>query len=165
MLLISPPYNDGRSAVGAALVRSYRLLTSSLVRAACGRLPVNRRREIRKTIGLGCRARRVDDWRLVGDRTVDLSPQGMLLLSDERIAEGTGIVVSFQTTELPLWFDTCAVVARVVEGRRPGDHGRALGIHFESLPPVSRLLLRGYLSKMPPAPAARELPLDLTRAA
>ena len=157
-----PPPPTARSSVGAPLVRSLRMLTPSLARAACGRLPTNRRREMRRLVRLPCRVRRMDDWSLLGDRTVDLSPQGLLLLSDERVEEGTDLVVSFQATELPIWFDTCAKLTRIVEGRRPGDPGRALGVHFETLPAVSRLILRGFLRRQPPAPPQRELPLDLT---
>jgi len=159
--LCSPPAPTGRTAVGASFVRSLRLLTPSLARAACGRLPTNRRREMRRSARLGCRVRRVEDWRLLGDRTVDLSAQGMLVLSDERVEEGTELVVSFQATELPIWFDTFGTITRVVQGRRPGDVGRALGVRFETLPAVSRLILRGYLRRMPPTLAAREPPPDL----
>jgi hypothetical protein len=67
------------------------------------------------------------------------------------------------TTEFPIWFDTRATVARIVEGRRPGDDGRALGLRFDSLPAVSRLILRGHLRKIPPTLPKRELPLDLRR--
>ena len=136
-------------------------MSPSVARAACGRLPINRRHEIRRSVRLACRVRRVDDWRLVGDRSVDLSPQGMLVLSDERVDEGVDLVVSFQATELPIWFDTCATVTRIVEGRRPGDRGRALGVHFETLPSVSRLILRGFLRKLPSTYATRELPPDV----
>lgn len=143
------------------LAHSFRLLTPSLARAACGHLPPNRRREMRRRARLGCRVRDLETWGLVGDRTVDLSPQGMLLLSDERIDEGSELVVSFQATELPIWFDTLACVTRIVEGRRPGDPGRALGLRFQTLPAVSRLILRGHLRKLPLAPAQREPPRQL----
>jgi hypothetical protein len=119
---------------------------------------------MRRSVRLGCRVRRIEDWRLVGDRTVDLSPQGMLGLSDEGVEEGTTLVVSFQATELPIWFDTCATVTRVVQGRRPGDPGRALGIHFDTLPAVSRLILRGFLRRHPMVRASREPPIDVARA-
>jgi hypothetical protein len=119
---------------------------------------------MRRSVRLGCRVRRMDDWRLLGDRTVDLSPEGMLVLSDERVDEGLELVVSFQATELPIWFDTCAKLTRVVEGRRPGDPGRALGVRFETLPAVSRLILRGYLRRQPATASQRELPLDLALA-
>jgi hypothetical protein len=162
MILPLPEHEiSGRTSVGAAYARSLRLLTPSLVRAACGRLPANRRREMRRAVRLACRVRRMDDWRLLGDRTVDLSPQGMLVLSDERIDDQIECVVSFQATELPIWFDACARVTRIVEGRRPGDTGRALGVHFETLPSVSRLILRGFLRRHPVVPAQRELPLEL----
>jgi hypothetical protein len=103
----------------------------------------------------------MDDWSLLGDRTVDLSPQGLLVLSDERVPEGTELVVSFQATELPIWFDTVATLTRVVEGRRPGDPGRAFGVRFEALPAVSRLILRGFLRRHPETSSQRELPYDL----
>jgi PilZ domain len=163
-----PPMRSPRPASGsgagdrAQLVRSLRLLTPSVARAACGKVPSNRRGEIRRALRLGCRVRRVADLRLVGDRALDLSPQGVLLLSDERIDPGVELVVSFITTDFPIWFDTRATVARVVEGRRPGDPGRALGLRFESLPAVSRLILRGHLRKIPPTLPQRELPPDLT---
>jgi hypothetical protein len=161
IMLRPPPPATGRSAVGAPLFRSLRMLTPSLSRAACGKLPVNRRRETRRSVRLGCRVRRMDDWSLLGDRTVDLSPQGLLVLSDERVPEGTELVVSFQATELPIWFDTVATLTRVVEGRRPGDPGRAFGVRFEALPAVSRLILRGFLRRHPETSSQRELPYDL----
>ena len=156
-----PPPSTERSSVGAPLVRSLRMLTPSLARAACGHLPTNRRREMRRLVRLACRVRRMDDWRLLGDRTLDLSPEGMLVLSDERVDEGQELVVSFQATELPIWFDACAKITRVVEGRRPGDPGRALGVRFDTLPAVSRLILRGFLRRHPLTHAQREPPLDI----
>ena len=145
------------------LYQSFRLLTPSLSRAACGRLPPNRRREIRRSATFGCRVRRVETSRLVGDRTLDLSPQGMLLMSDEGLVEGSQLLVSFMATELPIWFDTEATVTRIVQGRRPGDLGRALGLRFDSLPAVSRLILRGHLRRHPAAPAQREPPIELAK--
>jgi hypothetical protein len=141
---------------------SIRLLTPSLARAACGHTAPNRRGEMRRTVRLGCRVRR-RDGRLVGDRAMDLSPQGMLVFSDEYLPAGAELVVSFQTTDLPLWFDTRATLRRVIEGRRPGDPGRAFGLHFDSLPAVSRLILRGHLRKSPPIVPQRPLPPELVR--
>jgi len=144
-----------------SFIRSVRLLTPSLARAACGGLPPNRRGEIRRELRFGCRVRRMDGMRLVGDRAVDLSPKGMLVLSDEKLDPRTTLQVSFMSSELPIWFDTRATMVRVVEGRRPGDSGRALGLRFESLPSVARLILRGHLKKVPPTAPQREVPLDL----
>jgi hypothetical protein len=77
----------------------------------------------------------------------------MFVLSDEIIDPGTELFVSFRATELPLWFDTRATVARVIAGRRMGDDGRGFGLRFRSLPAVSRVILRGHLRRAPrPAP-------------
>jgi hypothetical protein len=157
-LMIPSPFRGSRAPPAA---RSLRFLTASLTRASCNGPPPNRRAEIRRITRLGCVVRRMDTWRLVGDRTLDLSPEGMLVLSDERLRSGTELVVSFQATELPIWFDTLATVSRTVEGRRPGDAGRALGVHFESLAAVSRLILRGYLRRHPTTNARREPPVEL----
>jgi hypothetical protein len=106
---------------------------------------------------------RMRDGRLVGDRAVDLSPQGMLVLSDERVEPGESLLVSFRATECSIWFDTDATLTRVVEGRRPGDRGRALGLHFGSLSALMRLILRGPLNRAPPVPPARDPPYELRR--
>jgi hypothetical protein len=155
------PFTPASFGTHSALARSLRQLTPSVARAAHARPAPNRRREVRRATRLGCRVRRIDTWGLIGDRTLDLSPQGMLLLSDDPIDFGMELVVSFQATELPIWFDTMATVTRVVEGRRPGDRGRAVGLHFETLPAVSRLILRGHLGKYPATFATREPPLQL----
>ena len=157
-LPVPSPLRGSRAPMAA---RSLRFLTPSVTRASCNGPPPNRRAEIRRVTRLGCVVRRIDTWRLVGDRTLDVSPEGMLVLSDERLDAGTELVVSFQATELPIWFDTLATVSRIVEGRRPGDAGRALGVHFESLPAVSRLILRGHLRRHPMAQAKRDPPIEL----
>jgi hypothetical protein len=131
-----------------------RLLTPTLERAACGCIPGDRRREVRHSARVSCRVVRRADWHVLGIRTVDLSPEGMLVVSNERADKGSELLVSFQATELPIWFDTRAVVTRIVEGRRRGDEGRALGVRFESLAAVPRLIMRGHLRKLP-----RPLPL------
>jgi hypothetical protein len=157
-----PSPSSGRAPVERArLVQSLRMLTPSVSRSACGSVPANRRGEIRRALRLGCRVRRADGLRLVGDRALDLSPQGVLVLSDDRLDPGTELLVSFISSDFPIWFDTRATVARVVEGRRPRDYGRAIALRFESLPAVSRLILRGHLRKIPPTLPQREPPPDL----
>jgi hypothetical protein len=141
-------------------------MTPSLTRAACGEGPsANRRGEIRRAMRLGCRVRRASDSRLVGDRAIDLSPRGTLVLSVDDVDPGMEVLVSFMTTDFAIWFDTRATVTRVVEGRRPGDPGRALGLRFDTLSAVSRLMLRGHLRKVPPTLPQRALPPDLRRPA
>jgi hypothetical protein len=156
------PFTPSSLGTHSALARSLRQLTPSVDRSANAGPAANRRGEIRRLTRVACRVRRADSWRLVGDRTLDMSPQGMLLVSDEELDTSVDLVVSFQATELPIWFDTMATMTRVVAGRRPGDSGRrALGLHFETLPAVQRLILRGHLSKLPATYATREPPLHI----
>jgi hypothetical protein len=125
---------------------------------ATARSPIrNRRREIRHAACLSCTVRR-KGWQLIGDRMVDLSPRGMLFLSAEPVDVGARLLVSFRATELAIAFETRATVARVVQGRRRDDTGRALGLRFDSLPAVSRLILRGHLRRVPCSVARREPP-------
>jgi hypothetical protein len=125
---------------------------------ATARSPIrNRRREIRHAACLGCTVRR-KGWQLLGDRMVDLSPRGMLFLCADPVDVGAKLLVSFRATELAVPFETRATVARVVQGRRRDDTGRALGLRFDSLPAVSRLILRGYLRRLPTSSVARREP-------
>jgi hypothetical protein len=146
---------SARNVAAVAPVGPARLITPTLASSACGNAPGNRRGEIRRSVYMGCRVRRMTGRGLVGDRSLDLSAQGMFLLSDENLEPGTELFVSFQATDLPIWFDTRATVARLIAGRRLGDDGRGFGLRFRTLPAVSRLILRGHLRKAPRAAPQR----------
>jgi hypothetical protein len=116
----------------------------------------NERSEIRRALELPCQVVRERDFRLVAERTIDLSPGGMLVASDLDLDPGDDLIVSFQATSLGLWFDTEAKVARIIRGRRAEDRGRGAAIRFSSLDRVKRLILRGHLRRVPP-PLPRRL--------
>ncbi len=118
------------------------------------------RTAIRRAIKIPCRVVREMDFQLLGTQTLDLSPDGMLLPSEMGVEVGDECVVSFKATELGIWFDTVATVARVLEGRRPTDRGRAVGLRFKTLDAVHRLILRGHLRRVPPPLPAREQRID-----
>jgi hypothetical protein len=114
----------------------------------------NTRREVRRSIPLTCRVVRERDFRLLGTRALDVSPDGMLVMSVRDAEPGDTLIVSFRATELGIWFDAEAVVSRVVRGRRSRDRGRCLGIRFTKFDAVSRLVLRSHLRRTaPPVPA------------
>jgi hypothetical protein len=120
-----------------------------------------RRRELRRAIEMKCHVVREDDFKLVGERAIDLSPNGMLAVVRRPVAIGASVIVSFRATDLGLWFDTDAKVTRLVRGRRPGDpKGHAIGLEFGSLEAVSRLILRGYLRRFRPPVPKRDLQID-----
>jgi hypothetical protein len=120
----------------------------------------NERREVRRAITMSCQVVRERDFHLVSEKALDLSPDGMLVATDIDLEPGENVFVSFRATELGLWFDTEASVARVVRGRRPGDKGRGVALRFSTLPKVKRFILRGHLRKVPPPVPKRMQRID-----
>ena len=111
----------------------------------------NRRHAMRRAVQLPCQVVREEDFRLVGDRAVDLTPEGMLIVTDRMDLEvGQSLIISFQATEFGIWFDTEATVARIIKGKRKGDIGRAVGVRFQGLENVKRLILRSAFHGVPP---------------
>src|ERR1700677_1550414 len=96
----------------------------------------NERREVRRRMKVPCRVVSERDFRLLGTNAIDISPDGMLVMSMREmreVAPGAGLSVSFRATDLGIWFDAEAKVARIVRGRRPKDRGQCLGISFTRL--------------------------------
>lgn len=120
----------------------------------------NERREVRRALPLRCQVVRERDFRLVSETAIDVSPDGMFVPTDIELEPGENVFVSFRATELGIWFDTEARVARVVHGRRDGDKGRGVGLRFSTLPKVKRFILRGHLRRVPPPLPRRAQRID-----
>ena len=122
----------------------------------------NDRREIRRAVTLACTVVREQDFKVIAHEALDLSPDGMLVSTDRELEVGENMIVSFRATQLGLWFDTEATVARIIKGRRPGDRGPAIGLSFSTLDRVKRLILRGHLRRVPPHLPRRTQRIDWT---
>lgn len=120
----------------------------------------NDRREVRRAMGITCQVVRERDFRLVAEQALDLSPDGMLVRTASELEVGESLIVSFKATQLGLWFDTEANVARIVKGRRDGDRGAGIGLSFSTLDRVKRLILRGHLRRVPPPLPRRTQRID-----
>ena len=135
-------------------MESFLVRDSFLVRASG-------RQTIRRAVEVSCCVVRQSDGKIVGRKGFDLSPYGMRVeLKDIDVDPGDLLHVCFQATHLQKWFYTDARAARVLHGRRPREKGRSLGLSFETLDAVSRLILRGALRKIPPTLPARERRID-----
>lgn len=108
------------------------------------------RRILRRSVRVDCQVVRERDFRLVGSRSLDLSPQGMLVMAQERVLTGEPLIVAFRLPFSDRWFDTEATVARVIHGRRPGDLGRSFGVSFESFDEGTQACIRSALRGVPP---------------
>lgn len=126
-------------------------------------LYVNQRTMLRRAISIECQVVRERDFKLLGQKTMDLSPDGMLVHTEMDVLTGEEVIVSFKGPKTGTYFDCAASIARVVHGRRPGDTGRGLGITFEGMDEVTRLLLRANLRGFPPPVPKRPQRIDYAR--
>jgi len=110
------------------------------------------RRPIRHTAHVACQVVRERDFRLVADRVVNLSLDGMLVGPADPVLTGEKIIVSFPSPIGGEWIDAEATVTRVLHGRRPGEFRRSLGLKFEKLDARSRAVLQECLRRIPPTP-------------
>jgi hypothetical protein len=118
------------------------------------------RRTIRRAVPVECQVVRERDFRLVSDRGLDLSPDGMLVVAEGRVLTGEPVVVSFRVPCTGWWFDAEATIARVVHGRRPTDKGRRYGLAFDGLDQSIRMLIDWALRGTPPPIPARARRVD-----
>ncbi len=121
----------------------------------------HRRRELRRGVTVGCQAVAEDGFRLLGDRALDLSTQGMLLETRGAFARvGEEVIVSFRPPSSRVWIDAVAKVARLVTGRRRTDRAQAVGLSFVSMDAGDRAVLAAKLRGHPPPIPARPAPMD-----
>ena len=120
----------------------------------------SRRTSTRRGVTLPCQAVRERDFKLIADRTLDISVDGLLIPVQEDILTGETLIVAFPIPGM--WIDAECTVTRVVHGRRPGDDGFACGVLFDVISPSARAALAGFLHGKPP-PLPRRGPLARLR--
>jgi hypothetical protein len=118
------------------------------------------RRGSRRAAIVECQVVREHGFQLIGERAVDLSPDGMLLSTPARVVLGEELIVTFRIPYTQRWVDTLAIVARVVRGRRYGDGGPAIGLAFDPLDPEDNQALRWALRRHPPTFPSRAMRVD-----
>ena len=110
------------------------------------------RRSTRHTVGLNCQVVRERDFKLIADRIVNLSASGLVVSPADPALTGERLIVSFQIPHSGHWVDAEATVARVVHGRRPGEHTRGLALELENVEDIPKMILGRVLGRCPPAP-------------
>jgi hypothetical protein len=113
------------------------------------------RRSSRHSVRLNCQVVRERDFQLVADRIVNLSTTGLLVSPADPALTGERLIVSFQIPHSGYWVDAEATVARVVHGRRPGEHTRGLALELENVEDIPQMILGRALRRCPPAPPGR----------
>lgn len=110
------------------------------------------RRSTRHAVGLNCQVVRERDFQLIADRIVNLSATGLMVSPADPALTGERLIVSFQIPHSGHWVDAEATVARVVHGRRPGEHTRGLALALDNVEDIPKMLLGRALRRCPPAP-------------
>lgn len=108
-------------------------------------------RSPRHSVQIPAQIVRLHDFRLLSDCIENLSVGGALAGPSTCAVPGEKLIVSFQIPHSQVWLDVDAVVARVIQGRRPTDRGPQLGLRFESLSSKSQKWLQYILQHAPPA--------------
>jgi hypothetical protein len=86
----------------------------------------------------------------LGTRALDVSTDGLFLMTEVDVPLGTPVIVTFQIPGTECWVDAEGHVARVAHGRRMGDFAMGLGIAFDFVDEWSLTQLRMALRKVPP---------------
>ena len=116
------------------------------------RTPRSHQRLPRHIFTAPCQVIREHDFRLIADRVIDLSVTGVLVAPADPVLTGERLLFSFHLPHSSYWLDAEAIVTRVVHGRRPGEHTRALALYFDGISGLSRYMIRHSLDYLPPAP-------------
>lgn len=117
--------------------------------------PSASRRILRRAVRARCQAVTIEDFRLVGDRILDMSPNGLLVACDDAVSVGDSLIVAFQAPGSDEWFDAEARIARIVEGWRRHDPGYCIGVSFTDIELRSRVRIARLLEGYPPPLPAR----------
>ncbi|RZO56802.1 MAG: PilZ domain-containing protein [Sandaracinaceae bacterium] len=120
----------------------------------------HRRRSARRAYRSRCQAVRLEDFRLVGERILDLSPKGALVAFDDEVHVGEEILLDFRAPWLGPFVSVSGRVTRVVHGWREGDPGYAAALAFEHFDPEARRVLRERLVTFPTTRPQRRAPVD-----
>lgn len=123
----------------------------------------SRRRGTRRRVRTRCRAVHWGRFELVGERLLDLSPNGALLACDAGVRAGDEVLLTFRMPWLGPDVLVLAEVARVLEGYRYGDPGYCAGLRFLDLDPSDRVELCRRLAMLEEPEAQRAHPVDYAR--
>jgi hypothetical protein len=108
-------------------------------------------RSPRHSVQIPAQIVRLHDFRLMADSIENLSVGGALAGLSDSATLGDKLLVSFQVPNTQVWLDVDAVVARVIQGRRPTDRCPQLGLRFETMSSNSQRWLQYILQHAPPA--------------
>lgn len=118
------------------------------------------RRAVRRSVVVECQVVRTPGGEVLGELGLDLSTDGMLVLSGAPCDVGESMYVTFRVPGTDWWIMAPARVTRVVEGRRLNDPGKAMALVFEGLDAETQQGLRVALDGLPETRSTRSPRID-----
>jgi hypothetical protein len=112
---------------------------------------------LRRAVKTDCEVVTEHDFRLLGSRTLDVSPEGMRLECLLGACVGEPVFVSLRVPGTRLWVDAAGTVARVLRGRRRYDQLPAVGVRFHRIDAPDHALLVASLRGVPPPVPGRSI--------
>ena len=107
------------------------------------------RHSVRRAVSAECQVVAENGFRLLGERTLDVSRQGLLLASRADASIGESVFVALKSPNGCSWLDAEGFVARVLDG--------GIAIRFTQMSTIDRIMLAESLRGLPP-PVPRRRP-------
>lgn len=122
------------------------------------------RMTVRRAVKLRCQIVTESDFRLLGTEATDVSTGGLLVPSKEFVSSGESVLIALKLPRTGSWVDIEGTVVRTIEGRRESDQDRAIGIRFDKIDMLSRVMLSAGLVGNPPPVPTRNVRKDYAAA-
>ncbi len=125
-------------------------------------LPAHARAALRRNVRTACEVVTDSGFRLIGRRTLDVSPEGLLFecaVPGETASLGEEVIVAFRSPIARRWFDALGRVTRFVHGRRGGERA-AMAVEFHHMDEGESAILAGHLRGIAPRVPTRKLRMD-----
>jgi hypothetical protein len=116
-----------------------------------------KRHTARHNVHLPCRLISLSDFRILGERTLDVSTRGAQVSCEQHVRVGTDVLLSFALPHSDRWIDAEAVVTRVMHARRLFDGIRSVGLSFVNFDRLSSVMLASKVGHVPPPLPHRHL--------
>lgn len=104
------------------------------------------------------------DGRMLAERTLDASWDGLRLAATGTVRVGERVHVSLRVPRSRYWLQAEGVVTRLLHGRRDGDAGPAFGVRLDRMHGMDRMLLGTALRHQHRAAPERGATRDYARA-
>lgn len=112
---------------------------------------------------LECRVLAESGDRFFEGPTLDVSTEGLRILSEAMVEIGEPVVISLRLPRQATYIDAQARVARIEHGVRDGDPGRAIAFEFTAMDQADRYRLYYSTQALPPPMPRRASRTWLTR--